>query len=160
MKKSDIIAMVNAGLLYATQHELSTAHSYKVFKLKSEVRKAFDAIGEAEEALRKDCGIEDGAAFDRRLTELRNLTERTAKEQKELDEMNKTLKGYIEQQLLLHAEEVTLDVKAMPYEEWVRLQNENKAKDINGKTYDIFSGYMEELLFGVLWSEPVEKEGE
>lgn len=158
MKKSDILALVNAGALNATQHELSSAHSYKVFKFKSLLRKELAAIQEADGELLKECGIEDANLFDARLAELRKLEAPTKEEKKELDEMTEKLAKYLEQQKELYNEEVTLDVKPIPYDEWAKLQNENKAVNFLGNTKDVFSGYVEELLFGVLWKAPEEDE--
>ena len=158
MKKQDILTLVNAGALSATQHELSSAHSYKVFKFKSNLRKALTALQEAENDLQKECGIEDGQAFDERLAELRKLEAPTEAETKELEEMNAKLLSYIEQQRELYNEDIDLDVKTMPYEEWCKLQNENKAVEINGTKHDVFSGYVEELLLDVLWKAPEEEE--
>ena len=54
------------------------------------------------------------------------------------------------------AEEVTLTAKTMPYEVWHQLQVENSKKVIDGKEVDILSGYVEDLLEGVLWEAPKE----
>lgn len=157
MKKSDILTLVNAGVLQATQHELSNAHGYKVFKFKSLVRKGATDIQDAETELQKECGIEDAAAFDARRDELRKNGARTADEQKELEGMDEKLKTYLAQREEMLKEEVTLDVKALPYDEWVKLQNENKAVELIGRKADVFSGIVEELLFGVLWNAPDEE---
>ncbi len=159
MKKSDIIAMVNGGLLNATQHELGTAHSYKVFKLKSEVRKVNQKIADDEEALRKENGIEDAAAFDERLNVLRGLKSRTTDEEKELADMLKKMDGYFAQRELLLDEEVTLDgIKKIPYEAWRTLQDENREVDFMGHKTDVFSGLTEDVLFGILWEAPADDE--
>ena len=160
MKKSDILTLVNAGALDATQHELSTAHSYKVFKFKSLLRRELKAIQETEGDLLKEMGIEDSVAFDARLAELRQKENPTAKEKEELDDKTKQLKDFVEQRNQLYKEEVTLDVKPVPYEEWRKLQEENKAVKVMGRTSDVFSGEVEELLFGVLWKAPEETEEE
>lgn len=157
MKKSDILTLVNAGALNATQHTLSSAHSYKVFKFKSNLRKELKALQEAETELQKECGIENGDAFDAKLAELRAKEKPSAEEQKELDGMNEKLLKYIELQAELYNEDVDLDVKTMPYNEWHKLQEENKAVEIREKKYDVFSGYVEELLLGVLWAAPEEE---
>ena len=158
MKKSDILTLVNAGALNATQHELSSAHSYKVFKFKSLLRKEFAAIQEADGELLKECGIEDGVSFDARLAELRKMESPTKEEKKELEAMTEKLAKYLGLQKELYNEEVTLDVKPIPYDEWTKLQNENKAVSFLGTEKDVFSGYVEELLFGVLWKAPDEDE--
>lgn len=157
MKRSDVVTLVNAGALNATQHTLSSAHSYKVFKFKSLLRKELASLQEAEMELLKECGIEDGAFFDERLTALRKLEAPDDEEKKELADMTEKLQKYIEQRNELHNENVTLDVKTIPYGEWVKLQNENKEVEINGMKHDVFSGYVEELLFGVLWTAPEEE---
>ena len=159
MKKSEIIALVNNGLLNATQHELSTAHSYKVFKLKSEVRKKFTAIGEDEDALRKECGIEDATEFDKRMNELRAIKDPTDKEKKELKAMVKQATDYVAKLKILHDEDVALEgIKTMPYSEWVLLQKENRTIEFMGRKVDVFSGIAEDLLYGVLWVAPDEEE--
>ena len=156
MKKSDVLTLANAGVLNATQHTLSSAHSYRVFKFKSLIRKEMASIQEAESELLKELGLEDAGAFDARLAELRQKENPTAKEKEELDEKTKQLKDFIEQRNQLYKEEVTLDLKTIPYEEWRNLQDENKAVDFMGRKADVFSGDVEELLFGVLWKAPEE----
>lgn len=157
MKKSDVITLVNAGVLSATQHELA-GDGYKVFKFKSQLRKAFLALQEAESDLVKECGIEDPMAFDARMLELRQLEKRSDEEKKEFESMNEKLKNLIAQKKELYDEDVTFDVKIpLTYEEWVVLQNENRAVEIGNKKFDVFSGDVEELLFGLLWKAPEEE---
>lgn len=159
MKNSEILALVQGGVLEATQHTVSMAHAYKVFKLKSQVRKAFNALLAQDDELVKECGIEDAQAFDMRRAELASLEKPSESERKELEEMNGRYRSLVRQRKELHDEEVTLDgVKAIPYEEWRKLQDENRQDSPSGQAKDVFSGIVEELLFGVLWNAPEDGE--
>lgn len=157
MKKSDVITLVNAGVLSSTQHELG-GDGYKVFKFKSQLRKEFLALQDTESYLIKECGIEDPMEFDARMLELRQLEKRSDEEEKEFESMNAKLKNLIAQKKKLHGEVVTFDVKIpLTYEQWLVLQNENRAVEIGNKKFDVFSGDVEELLFGLLWKAPEEE---
>jgi hypothetical protein len=70
--------------------------------------------------------------------------------------MEAALKRFIDLRTQMMDEEVTLDCKTLPYTEWHKLQNENKDKDVNGRKTDVLSGYVEDLLEGVLWTAPEE----
>ena len=58
MKNKDIITLCNGGFLTATAHSLPVEQFYKFHKFKRAVEKANRALGEAQAALLKDCGIE------------------------------------------------------------------------------------------------------
>ena len=71
--------------------------------------------------------------------------------------MEKTISEIHGLQGELKNEDVAIDVKAMPYDVWHDLQNENKAVNIFGKTVDVLSGDVEEILEGILWVDPEEE---
>ena len=154
MKKSDIIILAKIGVQYITNHSLDPAHAYKVVKFRKELTAALEAIGKEEEALRKDAGIEDAKAFDDELKALRDNKGRNEEQNKKLDEMEAKLKRFIDLQAEMQKEEVELACKAMPYAEWHKLQNENK--EFGQQKIDILSGYVEDMLEGVLWEAPEE----
>lgn len=58
MKNKDIITLANGGFLTATGHSLPVEHFYKFHRFKRSVDKANRALGEAQAALLKDCGID------------------------------------------------------------------------------------------------------
>lgn len=70
--------------------------------------------------------------------------------------MEAKVKRYNEMNLELLKEEVTLDCKAMPYEDWRKLQVENSEKEMNGKKVDLLPAFVEDALEGVLWVAPEE----
>lgn len=152
MKKSDIILLRQVGVEAITNHTLSPANAYKVVKFRKELVAALDALAKDEEALRKDAGIEDPQAFDKELQELRE----SKSDPKRLEEMEGILKRFIELRAELLNEEVTLDCKTMPYDEWHKLQVENSEKEMNGKKVDLLPAYVEDALEGVLWVAPEE----
>ena len=162
MKKSEILALVQCGVLNATQHSVSSTHAYKVFKLKSVVRKAFEAILEQEKELAKECGIENAEDFDRRRNELFRNKEKTKEEINELEGMNEKFAKFAQMRNELYNEEESgiNSIKTMPFEEWRKLQDENKDVETSFGKVDVFSGAVEELLFGVLWKAPEETEEE
>ena len=156
MKKKDIFNLYVGGILNITNHTLDVKHAYKVVKFRKSLSDAFEAIGKDEEAIRKDLGIDKPEEFDKELNDLRKI-EKPNKEQKaKKEEMEATAKRFWELRAEMLKEDVTLDCKALPYEEWFKLQNENKDKEINGKKVDLLSGYAEDCLFKVLWDEPEE----
>ncbi len=157
MKKQDIVRIVRAGCLDISNHSLNTAHAYKVVKFRKSLRAAVRSIDEDTENCRQDAGIKDASAFDKELFELRKNKERGAEQQERLNEMEDALRRFhgLREQML--EEEIEFDgVKALPYEEWRLLQDENKEKEINGRKVDILSGEIEDLLEGVLWTAPEE----
>lgn len=156
MKNIDIINIANAGVLNITAHDLDVAQSYKVFKFKKWVRNTLKSIQDDEKDLLAEVGITDAPAFDQRRSELLAKEERTAEEQTELDKLNGQAEGYFNRQNELYNEEVTREVKAMPYESWKKLQDENRAVEVNGKATDVLMGYVEDVLEGVLWEAPEE----
>lgn len=64
MTNKDIITLCNGGFLAATGHSLPVEHFYKFHKFRRAVERANRAIGEAQLALLKDCGIEPGKFGD------------------------------------------------------------------------------------------------
>lgn len=150
MKKSEIILLVNAGVQAITNHDLSTEHAYKVVKFRKAINNAYEAIAKDEETLRKDAGIEDPQAFDKELKELRE----SKADEKRLAELEAQLKRFLELRNEMIKEDVNLDTKTMPYEAWHTLQNENKA--VGEPKRDLLSGFVEDLLEGILWEAPEE----
>lgn len=155
MKKQTLIVLANAGIQSMTNHSLDTAQAYKVVKFRKAFNAALDAIAEDQKALLKEAGIEDSVAFNQEMDELRKAN-RTPEQDAKLKEMEAKVKRYNEMNLELLKEEVTLDCKAMPYEDWRKLQNENK--EVGDKKVDLLSGYVEDVLEGVLWVAPDDKE--
>lgn len=159
MKRFELINLSHAGVLEITNHDLSPAHAYKIVKFRKSLREALEAIDRDIEVVRKDVGITDPAAFDAELMELRKTEDRSPEQQARLDEMEATLRRFMELRAQLFEEEVTLDCKTIPYEQWHVLQNENRARMVNGKEMDVLSGHVEDVLEGVLWKAPEEVEG-
>ncbi len=156
MKKATLPVLANAGVLAITNHDLDPAHAYKVVKFRKALFNALNALTKDEDELRKDAGIEDAYAFDKELHELRNKKDRSEAQEAKLNEMEATLKRFIDLRAQMMDEDLVLDCKTLPYAEWHKLQCENKEKDVNGKKTDILSGYVEDVLEGVLWIAPEE----
>lgn len=154
MKKQTIIMLANAGIQSITNHSLDTAQAYKVVKFRKAFNAALDAIAEDQKALLKESGIgEDTQSFNKEMDELRKAN-RTPEQEAKLKEMEAQLKRYNEMNGELLKEEVTLDCKTIPYEDFRKLQEENRE---NGeKKIDLLSGYVEDVLEGVLWTAPEE----
>lgn len=144
MKNIDILNLANAGVLAISANDLDAAQAYKVMKFKRAIRKAFESLSDAEKELLKEVGIEDGSAFDKELARLR----KDDSEQEKRKELEQKLSRYLSLRDALFEEEVTLDCKTIPFEQFHILQRENK--DINGKPLNLF----EDILEGVLWIEP------
>ena len=155
MRNSDVIYLINCGVQMTTNHSLSNASAYKAFKFRKILSNILNTISESEKNLLKEVGIEDATKFDERLSTLRVLEKPSKKESKELEDMQAQLEKYSGLRDQLYNEEADLSsVKAMNYDDWRKLQNENKEVEVNGVKKDVFSGKVEELLEGVLWTEP------
>ena len=148
MKNADIVALVNGGIQNITSVTLPAAQSYKVYKFKRAIEAAYNAIVDAQKDILKQAGIENLQEFQKRHKELSELKERTSEEQAELDGLVKKDEdaGKLVQEL--YGDTTSLDVKAMPYEDWHNLQAENK--DVKLLTY------LEHTLEGVSWLAPEE----
>jgi len=144
MKNIDILNLANTGILSITANDLDAAQAYKVLKFKKAVKKAFEGITESEREILKEAGIEDAVAFDK---ERKELIESGSNKER-LDELNKQLSRVIELRSNLYKEDVELDCKAIPFEQFHALQCENK--DLDHKPLNAF----EDLLEGVLWEAP------
>lgn len=151
MKKQTLIVLANAGIQSITNHTLDAAQAYKVVKFRKSFNAAIDAIAEDEKALLKEAGIEDAPSFNKELDELRKAN-RTPEQEDKYKEMTEKVKRYNELHAEMLQEEVTIDCKALPYEEWHKLQNENK--EIGERKLDLLSGWVEDVLEGILWTAP------
>lgn len=135
MKNQDIVTLQHLGIQLATAHDADSAHAYKLFKLRKAVDKAFKSIAEQEDALRTECGIEDG--------------------KKPSEEVSKK---FIELHKALMKDDTPLEgIRTVPYQVWIELQKENRAKDVNGKKIDVLSGSVELILEDVFWTAPAEE---
>lgn len=155
MKKQTIIVLANAGIAAMTNHSLDTAQAYKVVKFRKAFNAALDAIAEDQKALLKEAGIEDSVAFNQERDELRKAN-RTPEQEAKLKEMEAKVKRYNEMNGELLKEEVTLDCKTIPYEDFRKLQEENRENGEDKR--DLLSGYVEDVLEGVLWVAPEDKD--
>lgn len=155
MKKQTIIMLANAGVQSITNHTLDASQAYKVVKFRKAFNAALDSISEDEKGLLKEAGIEDAPSFNKELDELRKAN-RTPEQEDKYKEMTEKVKRYNELHAEMFQEEVTLDCKALPYEEWHKLQNENK--EVGDKKIDLLAGWVEDMLEGVLWEAPKEEE--
>lgn len=155
MKKQTIIVLANAGIQSITNHTLDASQAYKVVKFRKAFSAALDVISEDEKGLLKEAGIEDAPSFNKELDELRKAN-RTPEQEDKYKEMTEKVKRYNELHAEMFQEEVTLDCKALPYEEWHKLQVENSEKEMNGKKVDLLPAYVEDALEGVLWAAPEE----
>lgn len=152
MKNSDVVYLVNSGVQLTTGHSLSNASAYKAFKFRKVISSILNSVSEGEKGLLTEVGIEDASKFDERLAVLRATEKPTEEEVKELETMQAQLEKYSGLRDQLYSEEADLSsVKAMNYDDWRKLQNENKEVEVNGVKKDVFSGKVEELLEGVLW---------
>ena len=152
MKNSDVVYLVNSGVQLTTGHSLSNASAYKAFKFRKVLSSILNSVSEGEKGLLTEVGIEDASKFDERLAVLRATEKPTEEEVKELETMQAQLEKYSGLRDQLYSEEADLSsVKAMNYDDWRKLQNENKEVEVNGVKKDVFSGKVEELLEGVLW---------
>lgn len=161
MKNIEIVTLANLGVLEISNHALETAHAYKVFKFKKALRDAAQRIAEADKELVKECGVDDPQAFDAELVRLRKIEKPSDSDRAALAAKEKTLQTLAKMRDELNGDECTLDgVKALPYGEWKKLQDENKEHEVNGRKVDLLTGYVEMALEGVLWTAPNDEDDE
>ena len=151
MTFADIRIMFENGLMGISSRSLDLAHAYKVVSFKTKLKNAYNEYNDRREQLAKDCGIEDGNSFAKRMNQLASIVERTEAEDKEFKEMvakNEQFNGMFEK---LMADTYEIEPKVMPYEEWRKLQEENKEVKI-GK-FELLAQF-EISLEGILWKAP------
>lgn len=145
MKNSDIILLVNSGLMGITTHSLDSADAYKVYKFKTKMLNMHNDIKSAELDFLKECDILDVDAFNKELKE--SIENKSEKSKELLEKLNK-FNGL---RTALYNDEVdTSEIKPLSYESWKKLQDENAQVEINNKKNDIFSGYIEYILENIL----------
>ena len=158
MKKVDIITLINCGILSMTAHDLKPAQAYKAFKLKKEVEKAFKDIQEEQKGIREDNGLtEEMENKVKGIIEKMNIRSSVTEDEKQEvlahNELQRKVSSLYRE---ANTEEVTLDIKSIPYEDWRKLQ-EDRHKVIGEKEYDILGGEAEIILEAIFWEEPKEE---
>ena len=158
MIKQDIITLVNCGILSMTAHELGTKEAYKAFKLKKEVERVFKEMQDEQKAIREENGLTEEVVNNiQKIMDKVNLKANVTEDERQqlltYNEQNRVVAGLLKE---ANQCEVTLDIKTISYEDWRTLQTENRAKDINGRTFDILGGEAEVVLEGIFWEEPKE----
>ena len=129
IKNNLLVILAQVGGLNITANNLSAADAYKVIKFRRAVAKAFEALGDAEKAIIKDCGLE-------------------IVEKGELNGTDEAKAKFRKLQAELYNDEVDLgDIKTISFESWHELKKENKA---------LANAYVEDNLEGVLWNAPEE----
>lgn len=159
----DIVTLANVGLAKATSHTLSPASAYILTRFKSEVDRLAKEYSQRYTALPKEVGIEDAEAFDARHKELSEKKKRTKEEEAEWNENLDKLVKLQGMRNALANDEAQVNVKPMPWEEWFKLKEENKALTVNifddkGKEVDkreLFE-FVELVSEGILWKAPEE----
>lgn len=155
LKNSIIKSLVENGLDNTTDHDLSAAHAYKVFKFKDEISKAYKEIEDKRQKLVKDVLGED---FEAKRKEAKEGTP-------EYDELNEKFQKFIGQYNELMNDESEVNIKTIPFEEYHLLARENKqtAFQVGGadgkfaeRFIDFFSVFRS-VLKDVLWVEPTEE---
>lgn len=147
-----------------TAHTIDAAHAYKVVKFKNILKNFMSDIDKMDEGFRKELNIDD--AFIARINILTDKDEKdlTKKEKEELASLRETDIKYGKMRDSLLNEEVDMsEAKAMPYEEWKKLQDENKDKKLyyRNRQGQVLSERELLLVFepeleGILWKAPEE----
>lgn len=164
MRNRDILALQLKGLQNITAHDISPAHAYKVYKLKDQVAKAYKAMMDQSRKNLEEEGIEDFRKEKEKCEEMKaRLGGLSESERAEYDDLSSRLERFEEVDKALLDEEVTLDVKVVPFDVWHELQKENRSKTIYAGNrpvggVDILSGEAEGILENVFWVPPAEEE--
>lgn len=158
MIKQDIITLVNCGILSMTAHDLGTKEAYKAFRLKKEVERVFKEIQDEQKAIREENGLTEEVVNNiQKIMDKVNIKANATEDERQqllaYNEQNRVVTGLLKE---ANQCEVKLDIKTVSYEDWRTLQAENRAKDINGRTFDILGGEAEIVLEGIFWEEPKE----
>lgn len=165
MTYQDVLTMQECKIGDITAHSLTAAHAYKVAKFKAELRRLSECYQNMRNQLPREAGVEDPQAFDTRMTELDKKAQEgklTKAEQNEYDELNPKRVRFAELLNNLLDEEPQHDIKAMPYEEWKALQDENRnviceVTDNNGQKKQLeLLMVVEPILMNILWAEPTD----
>ena len=159
MKKQDIITLVNCGILSMTAHDLKPAQAYKAFKLKKEVEKAFKAIQDEQKGTREEAGIteEMSEKISKIIDKVNMKSSVTEDEKQELlayNELNRKVSSLYKE---ANKEDIEIDIKTIPFDDWRVLQEENRSKRIGENEFDILGGEAEIILENIFWEEPKEK---
>lgn len=159
MKKQDIITLVNCGILSMTAHDLKPAQAYKAFKLKKEVEKAFKAIQDEQKGIREEAGIteEMSEKISKIIDKVNMKSSVTEDEKQELlayNELNRKVSSLYKE---ANKEDIEIDIKTIPFDDWRVLQEENRSKRIEENEFDILGGEAEIILENIFWEEPKEK---
>ena len=139
LKNSDILALVSAGLLNTTEHDVPVADAYKAAKFRREIGKALRALNDQERQLAKDAG----AVLDEK-----GLVDKEKTPQENADR-------FFSLQAELMKDVTEVEVTPMPYESFHALAKENRATLVRTPggahvTHDTFRE-TEVLLEGVLY---------
>lgn len=149
----DIKAMFEGGMMGISSRTLDLAHAYKVASFKTKLKNAYHELNDRKEQLVKEAGIEDGNVFARRLNELAAKNQRTEAEEQEFKDWivkNEKFDGLFNKLL---EDSIDIEPKVMPYEEWRKLQEENK--ELKFSKFELLAQF-ENALEGILWAAPVE----
>lgn len=154
MRNKDLLYLASQGILNITSYTLTADNAYRVFKFRKALNTAIESIQESERRLWSEADIEDGRLFDIEIEKLR-----AEGPSKELELAEEKLSRYRKLRESLYEEDAQLEAggnTAIPYGEWRKLQEENKAIEFNGRSINVLSGYAEILLENVLWKAPEE----
>lgn len=142
MKNSDIIAAVQGGFLQSTANTLPASEAYKHGKLRRALKKAYEALAEAQKEMIKDEGVEDYNAL------LKEYAEKKSDEAKvKIERIGELLAKSGEDDTPLEG------VVPLSWENWHALRAENAAKGSDGKQ-DLIPNAVEDALLGIGWKEP------
>lgn len=160
MQKQDVINLINCGILHMSAHELGPEHAYKVFILKRQLEKAYNAITDEQNAILNEVGIDD--SFKQKATDINKKTSNkevlTIEEREWLSNVSAIQQSADKLMQEMQKSEITIDgLKTIPYETWRELQKENRAKLIGDKAVDILGGPAEIILADIFWKAPEEK---
>lgn len=147
----DIRAMFEGGMMGLSSRSLDLAHAYKVVSFKTKLKNAYHEFNDRKEQLAKEAGIEDGNEFAKRMNELAAKNQRTESEEQEFKEMiakNEKFNGLFDKLL---EDYIDIEPKVMPYEEWRKLQEENK--ELKFGKFEMLAQF-ETALEGILWKAP------
>ena len=151
---ADIRVMFENGMMGLSSRTLDLAHAYKAVSFKTKLKNAYQELNDRREQLTKEVGIEDGNAFAQRLNALAANNNRTEAEEAELKEMvekNEKFNGLFNQ---LMNDSYYMEPKVMPFEEWRKLQEENKELKLGNFEMLV---QCETILEGILWKAPEEE---
>lgn len=149
MTNSDVLSLINNGILDITSYSLDAKGSYSVMKFRNAIKKQLNTIVELENGILKELGVKDAANINNKIKEL-EAKDKTPEELEEYNNLQEQAKKFNSTRGEMLAEKVEITgFTLLNYEQWYNLRKENHPQDSSKP--DPLNNYFEDILEGILW---------